>query len=308
MEAIDENGDLIAWLSDDPDDWNSFSDYERKIKRMVLEYNEVAFCFGEHLLGYNSYQALELIKLLAKLNVNYPQHPELKKKLLDIRTLANFRLRSNHPDELDEPMLSQEFRIAEDNFKKAVKLWHQGKRHQAIKHYERAGLYGHPLAYECLGSIFEQGLGGLKPDIKKAIKYYQEGADDEIGDCAFSLGICFRDCIQGLDVNYDEAYKWIREAALLETCNAGNALGQCFENGWGCAKNLRKALYWYDVSLTGVENGNRLRAKLIQQGEQLPLKLDGFNYETAHYIQYASWWESFYKQYFLIELDDEGNL
>ena len=63
MEVIDESGDFIAWLSNDPDDWNSFSDYERKIKRMVLEYNEVAFCFGEHLLGYDSYQALELCEL-----------------------------------------------------------------------------------------------------------------------------------------------------------------------------------------------------------------------------------------------------
>jgi TPR repeat protein len=103
-------------------------------------------------------------------------------------------------------------------------------------------------------------------------------------------------------VNLDEAYKWIREASLLETCNSGNALGQCFENGWGCKKNLRKALYWYDVSLTGVENGNRLRSFLVQHGEQLPLKLDGFNYGTVHYIQRASWWEKYYKQNNMIEV------
>ena len=302
MEVVDKDGELVCWLSDDPDDWNSFSDYERKIKRMVLEYNEDAFNLGEHLLGYDSYQALEMIKLLAKLNVNYPQHQELKNKLLDIRTLANYRLSSNHPDELDEPRLLQDFRIAEDNYKKATKLWHLGKRHKAIKFFERSALYGYAMAYEFLGAIFEQGLGGFAPDIKKAIKYYQDGADDDMGDCAFSLGICYRDGVQGLDVNFDEAYKWIREASLLETCNAGNALGQCFENGWGCEKNLRKALYWYDVSLTGVENGDRLRAKLINQGKQLPLKLDGFNYGTVHYIQRASWWEKYYKQNNMIEV------
>ena len=269
---------------------------------MVLEYNEDAFNLGEHLLGYDSYQALDMIKLLAKLNVNYPQHQELKNKLLDIRTLANYRLSSNHPDELDEPRLLQDFRIAEDNYKKATKLWHLGKRHKAIKFFERSALYGYAMAYEFLGAIFEQGLGGFAPDIKKAIKYYQDGADDDMGDCAFSLGICYRDGVQGLDVNFDEAYKWIREASLLETCNAGNALGQCFENGWGCEKNLRKALYWYDVSLTGVENGDRLRAKLINQGKQLPLKLDGFNYGTVHYIQRASWWEKYYKQNNMIEV------
>ena len=37
MEAIDENGDLIVWLSDDPDDFNSYSDYESIIQRIILE-------------------------------------------------------------------------------------------------------------------------------------------------------------------------------------------------------------------------------------------------------------------------------
>jgi len=46
MEVVDKDGELVCWMSDDPDDWNSFSDYERKIKRMVLEYNEDAFNLG----------------------------------------------------------------------------------------------------------------------------------------------------------------------------------------------------------------------------------------------------------------------
>lgn len=294
MEVLDEKGELLCWMSDDPDDWNSFSDYERKIKEEVLEYNEEAFCLGEHLLGFDAFEALELIKLLAKLRVDFPCIQELKERVKYIRDLANLRLNSNHPDELDEPRLSQDFRIAEDNYIEAVKLWHQGKRPKAIDCYDRAALYGHPKAYKFLGTIYEQGLGGIAPDIKKAMKYYEEGADDDIGDCAFALGICYRDGQKGLDVNYAEAYKWIRKAALLEACNAGNALGQCLENGWGCDKNLRKALYWYDVSLTGIENGNRIRHILIRQGEKLPLKLDGFNYEDVHYIQRASWWKDYY--------------
>jgi tetratricopeptide (TPR) repeat protein len=301
MEVIDDNGELACWLSDDPDDWNSWSDYERKIRTKVLDYNEEAFCLGEHLLGYDGYEAIKMIKLLSKININYPHHQILKDKLSDIRTLAIMRLNSNHPDEYNDPRFSPDWRIGENNYKKADKLWENGKRHKAIEYYERAALYGYAMAYEFLGTIYEQGLGGFTPDIDKAIKYYKEGADDDIGDCAFLLGICYRDGQKGLDVNYAEAYKWIRKAALLETCNAGNALGQCFENGWGCKTNLRKALYWYDVSLTGIDNGNRLRSILIQQGDQLPLKLDGFSYENVHYIQKASWWEDYYKKNNMIE-------
>lgn len=301
MEVLDEKGELLCWMSDDPDDWNSWSDYECRIKEAILEYNEEAFCLGEHLLGYDSFETIKLIKLLTKLRVDFPRSQELKKRLKYIRDLANLRINSNHPDELDEPRLSQDARIAEENYQKAVKLWNQGKQSKAIEFYEKAALYGHPMAYEHLGSIFEQGLGGFKIDIKKAMKYYEEGADDDIGDCAFALGICYRDGQKGLDVNYAEAYKWIRKAALLEACNAGNALGQCLENGWGCTKNLRRALYWYDVSLTGIENGNRIRAILIQQDEQLPIKLDGFDYVNEHYIQKASWWEKYYIQNNMIE-------
>ena len=50
MEVLDGNGDLITWLSDDPDDWNSYSDYENRIRRMVLELNEELFSAGCHLL------------------------------------------------------------------------------------------------------------------------------------------------------------------------------------------------------------------------------------------------------------------
>ena len=50
--VVDENGDLIAFYDDDPDIWNSWSDYEMNIRKMVLEYNEEAFAVGEHLLGF----------------------------------------------------------------------------------------------------------------------------------------------------------------------------------------------------------------------------------------------------------------
>lgn len=301
MELLDEKGELVCWLSDDPDDWNSFSDYERKIRTEVLEYNEEAFCLGGHLLGYNGFEKLEFIKLLAKLNVNYTHHSKLTEKLNSIRTLAVLRLNSCHPDEYADPRLSPDWRNGENNYKKGEELWDNGKRHKAIEFYERSALYGYAMAYELLGAIFEQGLGGFTPDIKKAMKYYEEGADDGIGECAFSLGIIYRDGKNELEVNLDEAYKWIRKAALLETCNAGNALGQLFEYGWGCEKNLRKALYWYDVSLTGIESGNRIREILNQQGNKLPLRLDGFDYVNEHFIQKASWWAEYYKMNHMIE-------
>ena len=158
------------------------------------------------------------------------------------------------------------------------------------------------MAYKHLGYIYENGTDGLTPNIHKALQYYELGGEDGFGDCAFKLGLIYRDGQKGLEPNLNEAYKWIRKAALLETCNAGNALGECYENGWGCELNLRKALYWYDVSQTGIENGDRLRYILRQSGDCLPLRLDGFDYSIIHYKQNPAWWEDYYYKNKMIDL------
>ena len=237
-----------------------------------------------------------MIKLLARINVSYVQSPALQEKLKCTRMWANWRVYSCRPDVPNE----KEIEFAEDNFKNAEKLLKSGKTQEAIKLYERAGLYDHPWAYERLGYYYENGIGGLTQDIEKAIEYYELGAEDELEDCVFSLGLIYLEGRKGIIPNREEAYKWIREAALLGTCNSGNVLGECFENGWGCEKNLRKALYWYDVSQTKVENGDRLRELLRLSGETPSLRLDGFNYELAHYIQNPDWWENYYRQHHMI--------
>ena len=300
MEVLDENDGLIAWFSDDPDDFYSFSDYELKIRRLVIELNEELFSIGSHLLGYDENNTLEYIKLLGSINPNYISVPTIQEKLHEIRTWSNYRLTSCHPDELDEQRLTQGTRIAGDYFNKARACWGSGHIEEAIIYYEKAGLYDHPSGYRTLGDIYKDGLGGVQKDIKKAVEYYERGAEDGIGECAFALGILYRDGTNGLSRDSDLAYKWIREAALLGTLNAGNALGQLFENSRECEKNLRRSLYWYDVSVTGIENGNRLRK--VMEGSELPLKLDGFCYDSGNFIQDPSWWEEYYKKNNMIDL------
>ncbi len=302
MEVLDENDGLIAWFSDDPDDFYSFSDYELKIRRLVIELNEELFSIGSHLLGYDENNALEYIKLLGSINPNCISVPTIQEKLHEIRTWSNYRLTSCHPDELDEQRLTQGTRIAGDYFNKARACWGSGHIEEAIIYYEKAGLYDHPSGYRTLGDIYKDGLGGVQKDIKKAVEYYERGAEDGIGECAFALGILYRDGTNGLSPNCNLAYKWIREAALLGTFNAGNALGQLLENGWGCVQNLRRSLYWYDISPSGIENGNRIRSILGQQKDGLPLKLDGFCYDLRHFIQNPSWWEVYYKKNNMIGL------
>lgn len=275
------------------------SDYVCEISRKVLLYNETAFCHGLHLLGFDWYDVKGMCQLLAMIDEESVANPALIGMFKEIQTLAA-KIAAFDKACFEAKPENENFSKTDEAFKKAEKLWEEGDKNEAVKWYERAGKHGHPWAYITLGNLF------CEVDIQKALKYYKLGVSDGIGDCEFALGLCYRDGCEGLAPNLDLAFKLIREAALQETCNAGNALGECYENGWGCEKDLQKALYWYDVSQTGVENGDRIRGMLAETKTQLPLRLEGFDYQIKHYIQDAGWWENHYLNCQMLKQDRIG--
>lgn len=66
---VTNTDDFVCWLSDDPDDWNSFSDYEQRIRNLVQEYNEMAVEANEPLLPILDDDPLCTIVRLSELNV-----------------------------------------------------------------------------------------------------------------------------------------------------------------------------------------------------------------------------------------------
>ena len=101
---VTNTDDFVCWLSDDPDDWNSFSDYEQRIRSLVQEYNEMAVEANEPLLPILDDDPLYTIVQLSELNISKQTNHELKKRLQTIKSVARQRMLSNHSDEdiLDE--------------------------------------------------------------------------------------------------------------------------------------------------------------------------------------------------------------
>ena len=101
---VTNTDDFVCWLSDDADDWNSFSYYEQRIHNLVQEYNEMAVEANEPLLPILNDDPLYTIVQLSELNVSKQTNQELRKQLQTIRSVARQRMQSNHPDEdcLDE--------------------------------------------------------------------------------------------------------------------------------------------------------------------------------------------------------------
>lgn len=101
---VSNTDDFVCWLSDDPDDWNSFSDYEQRIRSLVQEYNKMAVEANEPLLPILDDDPLYTIVQLSELNVSKQTNQELRKQLQTIRSIARQRMQSNHSGEdcLDE--------------------------------------------------------------------------------------------------------------------------------------------------------------------------------------------------------------
>jgi hypothetical protein len=96
---VSNTDDFVCWFSDDPDDWNCFSDYEQKIRNLVQEYNEMAVEADEPLLPILDDDPLYTIVQLSELNVDKQTNQEQRKRLQTIRSVARQRMQSNHPDE-----------------------------------------------------------------------------------------------------------------------------------------------------------------------------------------------------------------
>ena len=99
---VTNTDDFVCWLSDDPDDWNCFSDYEQRIRSLVQEYNKMTVKANEPLLPILDDAPLHTIVRLSELNVSKLTHLELREQLLTIKGVARQRMQSNHPDE-DSP-------------------------------------------------------------------------------------------------------------------------------------------------------------------------------------------------------------
>lgn len=109
----------------------------------------------------------------------------------------------------------------------------------AKKYYERAAENGCALAVAELGGLYERG-DGVEPDSERADALYLQAAED---DCALALRrLADRRFAQAKDdKTREEALSFCRRAVDQGDVEALVLLGMAYENGWGVAKDLKRA-------------------------------------------------------------------
>ena len=107
---------------------------------------------------------------------------------------------------------------------------------------------GEAVAQATLGSMYEDGLGGLEQDEAEAVKWYRRAAEQGNADAQIRLGVMYEDGRGGLAQDYAEAAKWYRKAAEQGNVDAQATLGFRYEHGKGVPQDYVLAHMWLSLA------------------------------------------------------------
>lgn len=104
------------------------------------------------------------------------------------------------------------------------------------------GANGHALAQFELGKCFEEGLKGVKKDLKRAVHYYGLAVAQKYPDACINLGALYSQGGHGIPKNPKEGFRLFKIAAEQKDFHGEYNLGVCYEEGIGVDKNIDQAL------------------------------------------------------------------
>ena len=107
---------------------------------------------------------------------------------------------------------------------------------------------GEAVAQTTLGSMYEDGLGGLEQDDAEAAKWYRMAAEQRNADAQMRLGVMYVDGRGGLAQDDAEVAKWYRKAAEQGNVDAQATLGFRYERGQGVSQDYVLAHMWLSLA------------------------------------------------------------
>lgn len=111
-------------------------------------------------------------------------------------------------------------------------------------HFVLSSKLDYDKSYFMLGLIYEKGLGRIGQNIKKAIKYYEQGVGLNNHDCLINLGVIY-DEGKGVRKDQSKSFSYFKRAASLGDVDANYNLALMYENGEFVSKNVVKAMRHY---------------------------------------------------------------
>ncbi len=103
-----------------------------------------------------------------------------------------------------------------------------------------------------LGTMYEDGLGGLPSDLREAAYWYEQAARQGYAKAQYNLGLLYEDG-RGVSQNYEQAAYWYEKSAKSGFVEAQNNLGVLYVLGNGVKQDKKKAAKLFSLA---AEKGN----------------------------------------------------
>jgi len=155
----------------------------------------------------------------------------------------------------------REYAIKPDTVK-AVYWWNEAAKRKFVR------------AYNQIGVAYRDGIGGVQPDIKKAVKYFRLGAENGEPYAQANYGRLFKEGVKIWVGSHEEirrsvgCYYGSKEQKVREYYD--NSIGETItiykqyvdDYEWLIPQDIEKAKYWWKKSAA---QGNRYAKDMLQQ-------------------------------------------
>lgn len=179
--------------------------------------------------------------------------------------------------------INEESTIAAQKVEEAINFYNSGNHVDCLDLLIRFATLDYPVnpfAYTLLGYYYTEGLGYLKKDRNKALKWLLKAAEKNESVGQNNLGVWYED-----EKDYISAYKWYLSSAKSGNQVAQYNLGRLYENGLGTAKAFINAINWYKKSAEqGFANGQFNLGRMYELGMGTARDID----EAIKYFRLSS--------------------
>lgn len=135
---------------------------------------------------------------------------------------------------------------------------------EAHQWYNKAANLGNSNAMECLGGMYQCGIG-VEPNINKAIHFFKRAiVVDGNRDALFDLGACYLNG-DGVPENLERAFFLMERSAKQGNMVAQYNMGFMYCTGKGVDVDLKKSLHWFHLSAA---QGEEQAIAFLEQNEE----------------------------------------
>ena len=123
----------------------------------------------------------------------------------------------------------------------------------AFSWYEKSANKGYIKAFQNMGIIYQNGLGGIPINHVKAFDCFMKASEEDSPDAFFCVGNCYLNGL-GVEENDEEAANWFKKAAELGEPDSMFHLAWMYQEGIGVEKDMDLATeYLYKSAEAGWE-------------------------------------------------------